>query len=427
MNASAKIGRVARTISGTGFPEDAQGDTTGMPFIKVSDLSAAPNISGIVGAQNYVTQDTVVRLGARIAPAGSVVFPKVGAALLKNTRRLLLVDACMDNNLMGVYPLQGEPRFWKYAFDLVDLAELSPGGPLPYVSDSQVRDLEIPFPGLEEQRRIADFLDVETSRIDKITAGKRASAHLLEERIDVVADNLIRGVHESNHCPSGYGPLGETPIGWMEGRLRSIECEVQTGPFGSQLHADDYIENGWPVINPANITRDGLQQDSQVTVSDEVRERLGRHILQSGDVVFARRGELGRSSVVGDAQAGWVCGTGSLRLRINQSLFNSSYLHRYLQIPAIRHYFQKQSVGSTMANLNTSILLSMPLLIPPFDEQEKIARECDREEYYFSMLTAKINRQLELLQERKQALITAAVTGQIDVTTAGRATSDLRA
>ena len=129
---------------------------------------------------------------------------------------------------------------------------------------------------------------------------------------------------------------------------------------------------------------------------------------------------MGRSALVGIDQAGWLCGTGSLRVRFAKTAFDGSYLSRFLRLPAVRFYFQSTSVGSTMDNLNTDILLGMPLLMPPFDEQMSIASACDDSATRADQRDRLFGESLILLVERKQALITAAVTGQFDVTTARR-------
>ncbi|WP_432118268.1 hypothetical protein [Streptomyces sp. bgisy032] len=277
----------------------------------------------------------------------------------------------------------------------------------------------LPVPSFLEQRRIADFLDAETKRIDQLTELRTKTLELLTERITSHMDIAVRGVSVPGPKQiSEYPPLGEVPLRWRQGRLRSIDCDVQTGPFGSQLHAEDYVEGAWPVINPANITPAGLVADDQVTVPDEVRARLERHVLRAGDVVFGRRGELGRAGIVEEAQAGWVCGTGSLRVRFTKGSFHPDYLRRYLAIPAVRHYFRLQAIGSTMPNLNSSILLNMPLLLPSFSEQVEIAKRCTEIESRATRHRLLLERQVQLLIERRQALITAAVTGQFDVSTA---------
>ncbi|MFE1325810.1 hypothetical protein [Streptomyces sp. NPDC058741] len=299
------------------------------------------------------------------------------------------------------------------------------GTKMPRTSWELVGDYRTWLPPLEEQRRIADFLDAETARIDRLAQLRSRSLDLLSERAVAHVDSAVRGGSTDQTRQAEYSPLGQIPAHWREGRLRSVDCDVQTGPFGSQLHAEDYIADGWPVINPANITPSGLVADGHVTVSSETRKRLARHILQAGDVVFGRRGELGRAGVVSTEQVGWVCGTGSLRVRFRENAFHSGYLRRYLTIPAVRHYFQLHAIGSTMANLNSSILLNMPLLIPEIRDQVSIAAACDEIEKQAARRTALVKRQLVLLSERRQSLITAAVTGQFDVSTAsGRNVTD---
>nr|WP_280419053.1 restriction endonuclease subunit S [Nocardia carnea] len=339
------------------------------------------------------------------------VVPDIGPALVKADCYRFRVDPnLLDPRYLAAY-LSSEAG-------LAEMRGLADGSTRLRLTLGKALSVRIPLLPLEEQRRIADFLDAETSRIDRILILRKRSIALLGERIATVIDSLVRGQRYAQRVPTDFLPLGHVPESWVVARLRSLRCQVQTGPFGSQLHAEDYVDNGWPVVNPANITPQGIVGDTAVTVSDEVRARLTRHILEEGDVVFGRRGELGRAAVVTSEQAGWICGTGSLRVRLNSGEFHPGYLMRYLGIPALRHYFLEQSVGSTMANLNSSILLRMPLLLPGFAEQEEISRECDSAERAIRYQIGLIEKQSSILAERRQALITAAVTGQFDVSTA---------
>lgn len=290
---------------------------------------------------------------------------------------------------------------------------------LASTNSSKIQNFPLPLPPLGEQRRIADFLDAETARIDRLVELRTRSMTLLTERLTARMDATVRGVGVAGPKQlSDYAPLGEVPLHWRQGRLRSIDCEVQTGPFGSQLHAEDYVDGAWPVVNPANITSAGLVADHRVTVPDDVRARLQRHVLRTGDVVFGRRGELGRAGIVEEAQEGWICGTGSLRVRFATDSFHPGYLRRYLAIPAVRHYFQLQAIGSTMLNLNSSILLNMPLLLPSPVEQAEIVEQCAEIGNQAAKHRLLVERQIQLLLDRRQSLITAAVTGQFDVSTA---------
>jgi type I restriction enzyme S subunit len=107
------------------------------------------------------------------------------------------------------------------------------------------------------------------------------------------------------------------------GRLATL---LQTGPFGSQLHAHEYVEGGIPIVNPSHMTDGRIQHDPRCTVDEATSKRLNRHFLQFGDIVFARRGELGRCALVCSQEVGWLCGTGSLLMRSDDRVLDPAYL-----------------------------------------------------------------------------------------------------
>ncbi|WP_159054553.1 restriction endonuclease subunit S [Streptomyces dysideae] len=403
-----------------------------VPYLRAANVKDGVLDLSDVKQMNFTPAEQQVfslRPGDVLVTEGSGSLGSVGASAV--WRGELEGVVCFQNTLLRLRPREGitEGRFLEWwarsAFGSGVFASVATGANIYHISAERVRALPIALPRVDEQARIAAFLDAETARIDQLAMLRNKSLELLRERMQSRLDNAVRGGVRSGGKRAEYSPLGLIPSEWRQGRLRNVDCEVQTGPFGSQLHAEDYIEDGWPVINPANIRQQGLVADRSVTISDAVRERLSRHILRVGDVVFGRRGELGRAGIVADAQEGWICGTGSLRVRFEGEAFHAGYLRRYLAIPAVRHYFQLHSVGSTMANLNSSILLNMPLLLPDISEQQRISRDCDDIELHSQKRELLIARQLTLLSERRQALITAAVTGQFDVSTAsGRGIED---
>lgn len=278
----------------------------------------------------------------------------------------------------------------------------------------QFRTLPIASPQLPIQRLIADYLDVETTRIDALIEKKQRLIKLVDQRNDATYLRLVLGEGLSGRS-STTGYYASVPDGWWETTLRHLGCEVQTGPFGSQLHADDYIDNGWPVVNPMNIVKSSIEAVSTMTVSDEKRTELSRHVLLPGDIVFGRRGEMGRAGLVEERHAGWLCGTGSLRLRIRGERLLPEYLKLLLGTAPARAYFELASVGSTMDNLNSEIVLAFPCIVPPLEAQREIARHVASLDESIRRLRDPIVRQIGLLREHRQALITAAVTGEFEV------------
>jgi len=133
-----------------------------------------------------------------------------------------------------------------------------------------------------------------------------------------------------------------------------------------------------------------------------------------GDIVVGRRGEMGRCAVVQPSQAGWLCGTGSLMLKLTASA-TPDFIWRYLTTDLIRQYLCLQSVGSTMENLNTRILSRVPVPVPNATEQAAICSAITEQLNALSALEFEASKGVQLLRDVRTALISAAVTGQIDV------------
>ena len=164
---------------------------------------------------------------------------------------------------------------------------------------------------------------------------------------------------------------------WRETTLGEICDEVdgiiQTGPFGSQLHESDYSSEGIPVVMPKDIIEGRITTDGVARVSPEHVERLSRHKLRSGDIVYGRRGDIGRQALIRQDQEGWLCGTGCLRLSFGESVLIPLFLHYYLRQDDVVSWIANQAVGATMPNLNTGILRTVPVRFPTLPVQQRIA------------------------------------------------------
>lgn len=293
----------------------------------------------------------------------------------------------------------------------------------------------LPFPTPAEQTAIAAYLDRETGRIDELVGKKRELIERLKEkRTALISRTVTRGIPADlppetlarleaiagEHLPinaplkpSGIDWLGEIPEHWEVRPLFRITSAIQTGPFGSQLHAGDYVEGGIPLINPAHIVDGRLLPDELSAVDELTFSRLRRHMLIENDIVMARRGEIGRCAVVGQHEVGWLCGTGSLVVRLHQG--SSKYYWRIISGAGFSSLLQLNAVGTTMLNLNPTIVGRMLVPVPPRPEQLAIAAYLDEETAKFDALVARVETAIERLQEYRTALITAAVTGKIDV------------
>jgi len=184
---------------------------------------------------------------------------------------------------------------------------------------------------------------------------------------------------------------------------------IQTGPFGSQLHAHEYSETGVPVVMPQDLGENVISTESVARVPEEIADRLDRHRLRTGDIVYSRRGDITKRAWVLPSQVGWLCGTGCLRVRLNPALADSRFVSYALGLPETRTWLTNHAVGATMPNLNTSILSEVPVDVPDLATQTAIAD-------VLGALDDKIaanDREIRLLDELTHALTLAAlVRGQ---------------
>lgn len=127
------------------------------------------------------------------------------------------------------------------------------------------------------------------------------------------------------------------------------------------------------MVMPADIAGGKIDERRVARISDAHIERLSRYKLEKGDIVYGRRGDIGRQALIRDAQAGWLCGTGCLRVRLGDAEVSPEFLHRYLKMPEIIGWIQGQAIGATMPNLNTDILNRVPVYFPRRRSQNKIA------------------------------------------------------
>ena len=198
---------------------------------------------------------------------------------------------------------------------------------------------------------------------------------IADEKARLVKAGKIRK-RKSTESASSNELASELPSGWAAARFSDVLIELQTGPFGSSLHQNDYEIGGTPVINPASMQDGKIVPIEKMAVGENTLERLATFKLRADDIVMGRRGEMGRCVVVTEHEEGWLCGTGSLILRLPDSLY-PKYLAMLIGSPHVREYLGGFAVGATMQNLNQSILLKMSIGFPPLAEQYRMVAKVD--------------------------------------------------
>ncbi|CBJ39334.1 putative type I restriction-modification methylase S subunit [Ralstonia solanacearum CMR15] len=294
---------------------------------------------------------------------------------------------------------------------------------------SSMRTIFLARPPIEEQKAIASHLDRETARIDALVEKKTRFIELLgEKRQALITHAVTKGLGPGKPMKgSGVEWLGEVPEHWVIKRLKFI-ARVQTGVAkGKDLADKDTIEV--PYLRVANVQDGFLDLDEVATIEIDKRD-LERYLLQLGDVLMNEGGDfdkLGRGHV-------W---SGEISPCIHQNhVFavrphgvSSPWLNAFTSSAAAQFYFMGKSKQSTnLASISSSNLMELPVPVPPEPEQFEILAEVQKNLEKLDNVVRKTERSIELLREHRSALITAAVTGQIDLrdTVAAASQIDLR-
>ncbi len=391
--------------------------------------SGAVNQKLITEPSALITDEGFAGSSAKWIPAGALVMALAGQGRTKGMVAQLAIQTTCNQSMAAIVP--DERVSARYVFWLLDaqyevIRNLAGGEQRDGLNLEILGGLPVLLPPLDEQRAIATFLDRETERIDALVAKKRRLIERLQEyRTALITRTVTRGLPPDAARAAGLDPsprlnpsgvewLSDVPEHWEVQRLRACSV-IQTGPFGSQLHADEYISGGIPIINPANIVKGRVVPDDDATITPTKANELSRHAFKEGDLAFGRRGEMARVALVSPSDLPALCGTGCLRVDPSRQRVEPSFLLLALGLGALRDWLELVAVGSTLANLNEQIVGRIPVALPPPSEQRAIAAFLSDETARIDGLTAEVETAIERLQEYRSALITAAVTGKIDV------------
>ena len=188
------------------------------------------------------------------------------------------------------------------------------------------------------------------------------------QRNDAVSKNY------SADCRVGHTPAGiaNIPQDWTVATISEI-ADVKTGPFGSSLHQRDYVDEGTPIITVEHLGERGVIHEGLPLISESDRSRLASYRLKQGDIVFSRVGSVDRNSLVSEKEDGWLFSGRLLRVRITDKNVCPAYLSYHFNSEPFKRRVRDVAVGQTMSSLNTQILNSVPVVLPPLREQRAIA------------------------------------------------------
>ena len=316
-----------------------------VPWVTPKDIS---NLEQPVleDAPEYISKTGFKSCATSMLPKGSVLLTSrapIGNVAIAGR------DMCTNQGFKSLIP--GKDVDTSFLYHCVKkysprLEALGNGATFKEVSKKVVEEFKIPLPPLAEQKRIAAILN----KADTIRRKRQQAIQL--------ADNFLRAVFLDM-----FGDPVTNPKGWEVKELKDI-ARIQIGPFGTQLHKEDYIDGGIPLINPSHIIAGKCTPNESLTITEEKHAQLLEYHLNVGDIIMGRRGEMGRCAIIREAEKGWLCGTGSLYIRVKETGFFTEYLYSLLTSNAVKSFLESESLGATMPNLNKTIVGKIKVPMP---------------------------------------------------------------
>jgi type I restriction enzyme S subunit len=447
--ALATLGELAELASGAGFPIKYQ-HRKGFefPFFKVGNLGEVESAQPLIQSEHTVSRELARELRARVIPTRSVVFAKIGMAIVLNRRRLTGKPACIDNNMMAATPSNAViPSYLHRVLETQDFSQLSQATTVPSIRKGDLEQLELPLAPLAEQRRMVAKLEMllatggacqaKLQQIavllkrfrqsvlgaacsGRLTAGWRGENPRLEDGSGIVAKleqahRMVGGHRQGNAAPPTEEAhdlsADDLPASWDLTDLRSAVCPDRPITYGILKPGPD-VPDGVPYVRVADFPNDRLKLQTIRRTTKEIEKTFSRARLRRGDILLSIRGTVGRVCVVPGELEDANITQDSARLSI-QAAFNTSFVLWCLRAPTTQERMRKASKGVAVRGINIGDVRALQLPVPPLAEQKEIVR---RVEALFA-LADKVQARLESAQSQVDklapSLLARAFSGEL--------------
>lgn len=387
-------------------------DAGNIPWVNTGDLN-----DDIVTITEKCVNETAIKehSALKIYPDGTLLIALYGATIGK--LGLLSVASTVNQACfaMGAPKIDVAPRYVLYWLlgNREHIVSMAYGGGQPNISGELIRSLRITVPPVAEQRAIAAFLDRETARIDALIARKQRLIELLEEKRQAVISQAVTKGFDSKVEMKPFNEFGvdSIPKNWKPTRLKYVTPEVTVGVVITP--AKYYVQSGIVALRGTNVRAGMIREDDLVYFSDEGHRLNSKSILRAGDLVSVRSGQPGTTSVVPDHLDGINC-IDLIIIRQSPN-FDSDFLCYLSNSRFAKQQHGEGSDGAIQQHFNVETAKNMVVILPPLAEQRKLVNRLKDETGKIDQTCLRIVESIQRLQEYRTALISAAVTGQIDV------------
>jgi type I restriction enzyme S subunit len=385
------IKRIASLQSGTGITADSITDEGPFP------VYGGNGVRGYTDANTHEGHFPII--GRQGALCGNINYAKGG---FWASEHAVVVTPCK----------QVEVHWLGETLRAMNLNQYSVSAAQPGLSVEAIVNLFIPWPPRDEQRTISTFLDHETAKIEALIAEQQHLIELLQEKRQAVISHAVtKGLNpDAPMKDSGVEWLGEVPEHWTLKRLKHLSPNLTVGIV---VNPSEYVsDEGLPFIYGGDIREGVIDWENSRRIAPALSDKQAKTRLRSGDLLMVRVGAPGITAVVPAECEGGNCASVML---IRQGSFSSQWLCFTLNTRIVRFQVEVVQYGAAQEQFNISHAVNFWLPVPPRQEQDRIATFLLSEHEKAQGLILQAQNAVSLLQERRSALISAAVTGQIDV------------
>lgn len=402
---AAEVRNLCRSLEVSFVPMEAVGEYGGL------ELTAIKPLAEMYSGYTYFREGDIVI--AKITPCfengkGALATGLVNGIAFGTTElHVLRVGEAVDPGFLFYVSLSD-------AFRKLGEAEMYGAGGQKRVPDSFIKNLKHPLPPFPEQRAIAGFLDRETTEIDALVTKKERLIELLrEKRSALVTRAVTKGLDPDTKMEdSGVEWLGHTPANWDIVRLKNFLIEpLKYGANEPSIHADSHFPR---YIRITDIQEDGtLREDTFRSLPEGAAKP---YFLVEGDILFARSGATVGKTFQYDPRWGRAAFAGYLiRARLDKRKATSNFVQYFTQSQGYKYWLMNNLIQATIQNVSAERYGTLSIALPAVDEQCIVVQFLDSETAKIAALIAKVRAAIDRLKELRATLISAAVTGKIDV------------
>ena len=400
--------------NGFGFPDRFQGKREGeIPFLKVSDINNPLEIY-VDSALNYVSSKLAATMGWSLIPKGSILFPKIGVALLKNHRKINETEVIIDNNMSAFVKNENiDEKYMFYIFKELDMQNFVNISAIPSINFNLLKNFKIPITFDNKlQKQIANYLDKKTTKINSTIAKSEELVKLLEEkRVALINQAVTKGLNpDVTMKDSGIDWIGEIPQDWNIVPFKRLFDNIKDGTHGSFQR----VAVGNPLLSAKNVfdNKINISKNESLISDEDYYSIISNGFPKKHDILLTIVGTIGRSCVYeNDFPLAFQRSVAFIRL--NQD--NPYFYNYFIKSDIFYSQLMINAKESAQKGVYLNDIKECFVIRPPIEIQNEISQYLKEHTDKINLIIKKIKDNIALLKEYKTSLIHNVVTGKIDV------------